>query len=262
MQCYRKQGVQAFIIYKYYYLTELHNFVVKNAHHRRWRHVLRRRKYSSRGMYLQVKLYNKQTNSATNIQTQNTNAYSIMVFCDVTLRSVISCNILQKHDSIFNAKESDERRKVVCVIGKEDKDYEWTNEKHTCLEAFTVTEFNKIHQSVHAACCHGLAATESVNIQLRPNNFNNIGSCMSGEYAIFWPLCWNRPGSHPMGIRQCKAHFQLHFYSTMNSGLLHTNCLGRLSVKSYQKLSAADVVSSWNILWFESPDVVGSSRKL
>ena len=184
-----------------------------------------------------------------------------MVFCDVMLCSVISCNILQEHESIFNAEELDEHRKVVCVMGKEDKGYEWTNEKHTCLEAFTVTEFNRIHQSVHVACCHRLAVTEPVKIQLHPNNFNNIGRCMSGQYATFWPICWNRPGSHPMGNRQCTAHFQLHFRSTTNSGLLHTNSLGRMSVKSYQKLSDAAGVSSWNVLWFESPDV-GSSRKL
>jgi len=146
-------------------MTELHNFVVKNAHHRRWRHVLRRRKYSGRGLWPHVKLFNKQTNSATNIQIQNTNAYSIMVYCDVMLCSVISCNILREHDSTFNAKEWDERREVVCVMGKEDKGYEWTNEKHTGLEAFTVTEINKIHQSVHVACCHGLAVTEPVKIQ-------------------------------------------------------------------------------------------------
>ena len=126
-----------------------------------------------------------------------------------------------------------EWRQVVCVTGKEDKGYEWTNEKHTCLEAFRVAEFNKIHQSVHVTCCHGLAVTEPLKIQLHPNNFNNIRSCMSGEYATFRSICWNRPGSCPMGIRQCTAHFQLHICSTMNSGLLHTNSLGMLGVKSY-----------------------------
>jgi hypothetical protein len=134
--------------------------------------------------------------------------------------------------------------------------------KHICLEALTVTQFNKIHQSVQVACRHGLAVTEPVKIQLHPNNFNNIWSRMSGEHATFWQICWNRPGSHPMGIRQCTAHFKFYFCSTMNAGLLHTNNLGSLSVKSYQILSDADGVNSWNGLWFESPDVVASSRKL
>ena len=85
---------------------------------------------------------------------------------------------------------------------------------------------------------------------------------MSGEYATLRTICWNKPGSCPMGIRPCMAHFKLHFWSTMNSGLLHTNNLGRLGVKAHQELSDADGVSSWNVLWFESPDCVGSSRKL